>query len=452
VGGEIPPLIFYMLEFPKSYMFHSQELDKSVSFLNEFRGVHTISDEIVRIMYDDSIFRFPLSKFLKYTATNPLNPKIFCPLDGVTDVTPWTDLLKIKVDQTDDFEWYKTETTAILAKEISKLKDKKNILFLSDGIDSCWLLYIFLKTGVDFKAIHLVNRESYDSRAANMYKHSKTFNYDLDVRIIDDYDVMNIRDKFLELGPILNLWGNYWDCYFGAVLLSEEYKEYENVVIGITNEVVMQQVSELGYFLEEDFSELNNKYGKYLQVKTGENPYIREFYKDKDIFYFFRLCGIRHTDKLSVVTNKNVIPIFCNLDLVSATAKLKGEALLKNMYKLTQYEILSEEGMWHDTVKWANPGTVDGTPWKHSKEHLDYYGVPRRGGTSLHVIDFIDWYNYYNFDTPIRNHREDKDSYKNDIKNIYFDRYLKSKNSEVFTIKNFTQEKIKQFYDKLQYN
>ena len=58
MGGEIPPLIFYMLEFPKSYMFHSQELDKSVSFLNEFRGVHTISDEIVRIMYDDSIFRF----------------------------------------------------------------------------------------------------------------------------------------------------------------------------------------------------------------------------------------------------------------------------------------------------------------------------------------------------------------------------------------------------------
>lgn len=425
MGGEIPPLIFYMQEYPTKYLFYSKKLNKYSNSLNDFKGYHTVSKDIIKLFLDSSYkpilntssFKYKDKLFNRFllTGVNNLNPIKISYLEDVKLITEFKyDYYESNLT---DFDLYKTLSQEILDKEILKLKNQNNLLFLSEGLDSCWLAYTFLKNNIEFKAIHICSKN--DDREF-LVNHSKKFGYSLDIVYSENLDVLSVRDKFIKYNPTLNLWGALCDYYIGAVLLLPEYNLYSNVVVGFNNEVSMGQIGNIAYtFLNKNqITEFNKKYGKYYKINYNKEKELlcKIEYPTYYSYFYERTLSLRPIDKLSYISNKNILAIFNNIDLINLSLQLSKEALIKNLYKLTQLEILEEEGFWHNIIVQSSDyygGMIELT----NSPQREYYGFDTNFSYP-HLIDFIDWYNYFVEGESPTNYREDKKYYLDKIKNL----------------------------------
>ena len=78
-----------------------------------------------------------------------------------------TSVANFKIDFTDtsidDWDWYKKTLLNFIDTECLKLKGQKNLLFLSDGLDSFPILYGLIRNNIDFIAVNFTNNTISDN-------------------------------------------------------------------------------------------------------------------------------------------------------------------------------------------------------------------------------------------------------------------------------------------------
>jgi len=432
-----------MDKYPTHYSYISDITKETSDYINFFKNNHSISSYFLQLFLEESVSA-QISHYTKFTACF-ISPSHYPLIEGVKEVTPWEEIFNINPSIIiDDYDWFKNKFIDILEKEILKLKDTNNLLLLSDGLDSTLLLFLLVKNNIKFDAVHLVNTVGSESKIKLLSTHSKQFKYNLDFEFVENYDILDTRAKCLTIGPTLSMWGYIPEYYFGSIILSDKYKKYDTVITGLSSEISLQQTAVVPYLLDYNFNDLNKEYGRYVTYTTNKTgkEYLKTLFPNKKYLFFHNICGIRQANRIQKLCNKKFKCLYANSDLSNLVFSLSDRVFLKHLYKLPQLEVLEKEGFWHGGVKNLFNYQNDNFPFKVTNDIKNYYGVPENTFTSWLLIDFIDWYLYFNKGISPNNFKKDKSYYKKVINRVNL-------NQKIPRSKNFIKETIHKINDRL---
>lgn len=285
----------------------------------------------------------PLSKqYLKLVIEYEKSPihslgvsSIDCHTEIVQGVSCRNKMPEMLISDTVDLETHKATLKNCLIKT---LKDTDNsLLLLTGGIDSQLLLHLMMESGVNFTACFI--KSSQNNELKYVTECAKKYGFKLLI-----YDCSQISRGMNLYNPPFTTFGTRVDQLLCDVLSQPEFHTFHTVVTGFESETILGQTKWALYNHYNDFEYYNKTYGKYLtyNFKSEERQCFLNKYGNFKNRSLEKLRQVRNYTLLEKMTGKTFISPYLNKEIFRSTLNLNDSAVIKNAYKLTQFEILQD--------------------------------------------------------------------------------------------------------------
>jgi hypothetical protein len=370
---------------PKIIYFSKKTGETSFS-LTDFKNNHKLGSNVIDFYkkVEENITTEDLFK----TRINGLSFKIesLNKVQWVEDVEILNSSETLNLTPFDDYDFYKQQLVEVLSESLLQYKNQKNLLLLSGGVDSQLLLDIFLKNSIPVNCIH-VTYDVLDSIESKwLFDHQSRFKYPLEFELTGKLGkeyIKSIMTSYSKINPA-DFTANL-DLIYASILSLDKYKEFDNVFSGLYSErvLIQRQVDYLNETIKDKnlIYEFDKKYGSYVSYSDEISSFKRyedhfgknyvEFSSKEEASQYpvvvlfldemnsappatqkiLRSTPRRKRNNYSIeaVSNKKMIFPYANKKLHELALSLRGEAAIKNAYKMPQIEILGKQSVFKKT-------------------------------------------------------------------------------------------------------